>query len=72
MKRFFSTRFVKVVEVGARDGLQNEKKALSSSTIIQLIDKLSECNFQSIEAGSLVSPKWVPQVCYSLTQDGQQ
>uniref|UniRef100_A0A8C0LUD7 Hydroxymethylglutaryl-CoA lyase, mitochondrial n=2 Tax=Canis lupus familiaris TaxID=9615 RepID=A0A8C0LUD7_CANLF len=53
---------VKIVEVGARDGLQNEKNIVSTSTKIKLIDMLSEAGLPVIEATSFVSPKWVPQM----------
>ncbi|KAJ1351704.1 hypothetical protein KIN20_007823 [Parelaphostrongylus tenuis] len=52
----------KVVEVGARDGLQNEKQIISTEDKIALINRLSQCGFQSIEATSFVSPKWIPQM----------
>ncbi|WKY15407.1 hypothetical protein Q1695_000690 [Nippostrongylus brasiliensis] len=52
----------KVVEVGARDGLQNEKKIVSVENKVALIDKLSSCGLKSVEATSFVSPKWVPQM----------
>jgi hydroxymethylglutaryl-CoA lyase len=48
--------------VGARDGLQNEKKAISLATKIELIERLAKTGLTSIEAGSFVAPKWVPQV----------
>lgn len=54
--------FVKIVEVGARDGLQNEGGDITPALRIELIDHLSAAGFQSIEAGSFVSPKWVPQM----------
>ena len=54
--------FVTVVEVGPRDGLQNEKQNLSATIKIELIDRLSECGLKVIESGSFVSPKWVPQM----------
>src|SRR5450432_3333308 len=54
--------FVKVVEVGPRDGLQNEKKVIPLTTKIELIEKLSKTGLTDIEAGSFVAPKWVPQV----------
>lgn len=57
-----TANFVKIVEVGARDGLQNEKSLITAADKIELINLLSDCNFKSIEAGALVSPKWVPQV----------
>ncbi|MGH8164136.1 MAG: hydroxymethylglutaryl-CoA lyase, partial [Rhodanobacteraceae bacterium] len=50
------------VEVGPRDGLQNEKAFLPTAIKIQLIDRLSACGLQAIEATSFVSPKWVPQL----------
>lgn len=53
---------VKIVEVGARDGLQNEKLILPSETKTQFIDKLSTTGLRVIEATSFVSPKWVPQM----------
>lgn len=54
--------FVRVVEVGPRDGLQNEKTLVPAATKIALIDRLSACGFQVVEATSFVSPKWVPQL----------
>ena len=54
--------FVTIVEVGPRDGLQNEKQTLSSATRIELIERLTLCGIPVIEAGSFVSPKWVPQM----------
>ena len=54
--------FVRVVEVGPRDGLQNEKTLVPAATKIALIDRLSVCGFQVVEATSFVSPKWVPQL----------
>lgn len=53
---------VRVVEVGPRDGLQNEKVLVPAATKIALIDRLSDCGFQVVEATSFVSPKWVPQL----------
>ncbi|KAM3657850.1 hydroxymethylglutaryl-CoA lyase, mitochondrial isoform 4-T4 [Ammospiza maritima maritima] len=53
---------VKVVEVGPRDGLQNEKNLVPTPVKINLINMLSETGLQVIEATSFVSPKWVPQV----------
>lgn len=53
---------VKLVEVGARDGLQNEKKAIPLTTKIDLIERLAKTGLSSIEAGAFVSPKWVPQM----------
>lgn len=54
---------VKIVEVGPRDGLQNEKETVPTQTKIALINKLSQTGLKVIEATSFVSPKWVPQVC---------
>jgi hydroxymethylglutaryl-CoA lyase len=53
---------VKLVEVGPRDGLQNESAILPTATKIELIDRLSRTGLQTIEAGSFVSPKRVPQM----------
>lgn len=53
---------VRVVEVGARDGLQNEKTIVPSAVKIELIDRLSATGLQTIEATSFVSPQWVPQL----------
>jgi hydroxymethylglutaryl-CoA lyase len=54
--------FVRIVEVGPRDGLQNEKAIISVSDKITLINRLSACGFKAVEATSFVSPKWVPQL----------
>ncbi|HXS03402.1 MAG TPA: hydroxymethylglutaryl-CoA lyase [Rhodanobacter sp.] len=53
---------VRIVEVGARDGLQNEKTLLPADVKIALIDRLSSTGLKTIEATSFVSPKWVPQL----------
>ena len=53
---------VKIVEVGPRDGLQNEKQVIPAATKISFIDKLSETGLKTIEATSFVSPKWIPQL----------
>jgi hydroxymethylglutaryl-CoA lyase len=50
------------MEVGPRDGLQNEKRAIPPATKVELINKLANAGLTRIEAGSFVSPKWVPQV----------
>lgn len=55
-------RFVKIVEVGPRDGLQNEKGNVPTSVKIQLIHKLVGAGLSVVEATSFVSPKWVPQL----------
>lgn len=54
--------FVKIVEVGPRDGLQNEPTPLSVQTKATFIDKLSATGLRVVEAGSFVSPKYVPQM----------
>lgn len=54
--------FVRIVEVGPRDGLQNEATFVPTADKIRLIDQLSTCGLRSIEATSFVSPKWVPQL----------
>lgn len=56
---------VKLVEVGPRDGLQNEKAAVTTDQKIYLIDMLGAAGLTAIEAGSFVSPKWVPQMADS-------
>lgn len=56
---------IKIVEVGARDGLQNEKTPLSIDDKLTLIHGLVSANLKFIEAGSCVSPKWVPQMAGS-------
>lgn len=53
---------VRIVEVGPRDGLQNEKAIVPTPVKIDLIDRLSDTGLQTIEATSFVSPKWVPQL----------
>ena len=53
---------VRIVEVGPRDGLQNEKPIVPTATKIALIDRLSAAGLRSIEATSFVSPKWIPQL----------
>jgi len=53
---------VKMVEVGPRDGLQNEPGSVPAEVKVALIDRLSDAGFQVVEAGSFVSPKWVPQM----------
>jgi hydroxymethylglutaryl-CoA lyase len=53
---------VRMVEVGPRDGLQNETQVLPAATKIALIERLGEAGLAVIEAGSFVSPKWIPQM----------
>jgi len=57
-----SSNHVRIVEVGPRDGLQNEKTMLPAAIKIELIDRLSDTGLATIEATSFVSPKWVPQL----------
>ena len=53
---------VKIVEVGPRDGLQNEKTIVPLAVKVELIDRLSDTGLPMIESGAFVSPKWVPQM----------
>ncbi|UCV28629.1 hydroxymethylglutaryl-CoA lyase [Ferribacterium limneticum] len=53
---------VKIVEVGPRDGLQNEKQVVPTDIKIELINRLADAGLRVIEATSFVSPKWVPQM----------
>ncbi|WP_417474251.1 hydroxymethylglutaryl-CoA lyase [Luteimonas mephitis] len=53
---------VRIVEVGPRDGLQNEKTIIPTAAKIELVDRLSATGLQTVEATSFVSPKWVPQL----------
>lgn len=55
-------KYVKIVEVGPRDGLQNEKYIVPTDVKIELIKMLAFSGLPVIEATSFVSPKWVPQV----------
>ncbi|KAL4918239.1 CLN3 protein-domain-containing protein [Aspergillus aurantiobrunneus] len=69
---------VRIVEVGPRDGLQNEKKSIPLETKLQLISKLAKTGVTTIEAGSFVPAKWVPQmastaeICEHLLQNPPQ
>jgi hydroxymethylglutaryl-CoA lyase len=56
---------VKIVEVGPRDGLQNESISLDIATKVDFIERLAKSGLKNIEAGSFVSPKWVPQMAGS-------
>ena len=56
---------VKIVEVGPRDGLQNEAKTVSTAVRIDLIHRLHDAGLTHIEAGSFVHPRWVPQMANS-------
>jgi isopropylmalate/homocitrate/citramalate synthase len=65
MKRGEQMRFpekVRIVEVGPRDGLQNEKQLVPSEVKVELIERLAEAGLPAIEATAFVSPKWVPQM----------
>lgn len=53
---------VKIVEVGPRDGLQNEKQTIPAATKIEFINRLSASGLRTIEVTSFVSPKWIPQL----------
>jgi hydroxymethylglutaryl-CoA lyase len=53
---------VRIVEVGPRDGLQNEAKPVPVEVKVELIDRLTDAGHTTIEAGSFVSPKWIPQM----------
>lgn len=53
---------VRLVEVGPRDGLQNEKQPIPAAVKIELVDRLADCGLTAIEATAFVSPKWVPQM----------
>lgn len=58
-----ASNIVNLVEVGPRDGLQNEKGAVVPVDIkVELVNRLARAGANNIEAGSFVSPKWVPQV----------
>jgi hydroxymethylglutaryl-CoA lyase len=53
---------VRIVEVGPRDGLQNEQQSIATATKLELIERLAAAGLRDIEATSFVSPKWVPQM----------
>ncbi|WP_339863222.1 hydroxymethylglutaryl-CoA lyase [Thalassospira alkalitolerans] len=55
-------KHVKIVEVGPRDGLQNEKTMVATDTKVELIHRLNDAGLSVIEATAFVSPKWVPQM----------
>ncbi len=56
---------VTIVEVGPRDGLQNEREPIAVAVKIELVNRLAACGLSFVEAGSFVSPKWVPQMAGS-------
>jgi hydroxymethylglutaryl-CoA lyase len=53
---------VKIVEVGPRDGLQNEKEFVATDVKVELVNRLANAGLQNVESASFVSPKWVPQM----------
>ncbi len=53
---------VQMVDVGPRDGLQNEKQMISAAVKVELVDRLTDAGFTHIEVTSFVSPRWVPQM----------
>lgn len=57
---------IRIIEVGPRDGLQNEKKSLDVPTRVELIKKLAEAGVRRIEVGAFVSPQFVPQMSSSI------
>ena len=61
------TNQINIVEVGPRDGLQNEKQTIDVATKVELIDRLSNTGLATVEAGAFVSPKWVPQMAATDT-----
>ncbi|MEO1311205.1 MAG: hydroxymethylglutaryl-CoA lyase [Pseudomonadota bacterium] len=56
---------IQIIEMGPRDGLQNEKQTVPVETKIELVNRLSATGLDVIEAGAFVSPKWVPQMAAS-------
>lgn len=59
---------MKIVEVGPRDGLQNEKHIVPTAVKVELIKMLVSSGLRIVEATSFVSPKWVPQVTWLDSQ----
>lgn len=57
-----TTESIKIIEVGPRDGLQNEPETVPTETKVELINRLSDTGLKAIEVGAFVSPKWVPQM----------
>src|SRR5256885_10362228 len=62
MKTWSVPDFVRIVEVGPRDGLQNEPGEVPTNVKIQLIERLADAGLPAVEATAFVSPKWVPQM----------
>src|SRR5471032_2376008 len=58
--------FVKIVDVGPRDGLQNEREPVSAANKVALVHLLEDAGLREIEVTSFVSPKWVPQMADAL------
>ena len=56
---------VRIIEVGPRDGLQNEAQLVSTNVKVELIDRLAAAGLPAVESGAFVSPKWVPQMADS-------
>src|SRR5512134_1988521 len=56
---------VRIVDVGPRDGLQNEPTTVPTATKIELVNRLADAGLRAVEAGAFVSPKWVPQMADS-------
>lgn len=61
----FAGESVRLVEVGGRDGLQNESRKLSPQTRVALLTQLASAGLRTLEAGAFVSPRWVPQMAGS-------
>ena len=62
MKTWSVPAFVRIVEVGPRDGLQNEPGEVSTDVKVELIERLADAGLPAVEATAFVSPKWVPQM----------
>src|SRR2546430_15387461 len=62
MKTWSVPDLVRIVEVGPRDGLQNEPGEVPTDVKIQLIERLADAGLPAVEATAFVSPKWVPQM----------
>src|ERR1700720_293595 len=57
-----SNNLINIVDVGPRDGLQNEKGLVSVDVKVELVNRLARAGLKNVESGSFVSPKWIPQV----------
>jgi hydroxymethylglutaryl-CoA lyase len=66
MARFLNARGIRIVEVGARDGLQNISNVIPTQTKLALIERLYKTGLQAIEITSVVSPRAIPQLSDSL------